>query len=385
MRLRGKMAILGAVVLVAGVVAIAIRKPRSPEEEGWTSNTVEVCRGPIVVKLKETGVITPLEVVEIKSRVSGRIARFCVEEGDSVQKEQLLALVEPDFSEALSLAQRRTAVEQRRIELLDAERDLNLKEELFQSRLLSENELEDARNAFELARSAYELDSLQLSILEKETNPGGRTLPEGGLTNLSNFRVVSPRDGIVIERKVQPGEFVVAGTSGLSAGGTVIMRVADLSHLVVKMNVSEIDVPKVRAGQRVEVRLSAEQDRVHQGVISRVSPEGRTENDLVVFPTQVELPEPDSMLRPGMTCDADIIVAQKDSVLLVPTTALFTEGDSTFLTVVEEGSQRSQTVGVGLKSETQAEITSGAEEGQTILRHARPHRQSVRKKMEDYW
>ncbi len=385
MRLRAKMAILGAVVLVAAVVVIVIRKPRSPEEEGSTSKTVEVCRGPIVVKLKETGVITPLEVVEVKSGVSGRIAKFYAEEGDSVRRDELLALVEPDFSQALSLAQKRTAVEQRRIELLEAERDLNLKEELFQSRLISENEMEDARNAFELSRSAYELDSLQLAILENETNPGGRTLPKGGLTSISDFRVVSPVDGVVLERRVQPGEFIVAGTSGLSAGGTVIMRVADLSDLVVRIDVSEIDVPKVNVGQSVEVKLSAEPDQIHEGRVKRVAPEGRTERDVVVFPTQVELPQPDSILRPGMTCDADIIVAQKDSVLLVPTTALFTEGDSTFVTLVEEGKQRPQAVTVGLRSETDAEISSGLEEGEKVLCHPKPHPQSVRKKMEDYW
>lgn len=373
------------VVIVLSVAFLFIRRAKSPTKREIAPQTAEVRRGPILVKLKETGAVTPVEVVEVKSGVSGRIAKFYVEEGDSVKRDQLLALIEPDLSQALSLAQRRTAVEQRRIELLERERDLKLKEQLFQARLLSENELENARNGYELARSAYDLDSLQLAILEKETNPGGRALRERGLSSISDFRVVSPMDGVVIERKVQPGEFVVAGTSGLSAGGTVIMRVADLSHLIVKINVSEIDVPKVRIGQPVEVRLSAEPEQVHRGIVGRLAPEGRIEKELVVFPTQVELPEPDSILRPGMTCDADIVVGQKEDVLLVPTTALISKGDSTYVTVVAGGREEPRLVAVGLRSETDAEIVSGLDEGEEILRQAKPAPRDLRKKMEDYW
>lgn len=385
MRRRYKLIIPAAVVVLAAVAIFVMRKQKPPGMTPMGPRVVAVKQGPIVVKLKETGVVTPLEVVEVKSRVSGRLAQFYIDEGDSVMQDQLLALVEPDFSQALSLAQRRAAVEQGRIELAERERDLRLKEELFESRLLSQNELEDARNAYQLSRSAYELDSLQLSILEKETNPGGRLLPGGGLTSISDYRVIAPIDGVVIERRVQPGEFVLAGTSGLSAGGTVILRVADLSNLIVNIKVSEIDVPKVRPGQQVEVRLSAEPDRVYQGRIRKVAPEGRMEKDLVVFPTQVELPEPDSILRPGMTCDADIIIAEKKDVLLVPTTALHSRGDTTYVTLVEEGIPHPQPVGVGLKSETHAEIVSGLEEGQEVLRHPKPRPATVRRKMEDYW
>ena len=177
---------------------------------------------------------------------------------------------------------------------------------------------------------------------------------------LDKLKLVAPFDGTVVSISTTTGDSV--------APGTVAVQLADLSSLQVLVNVSEVDINRVKSGQEVDLSLDAVSGKSFIGHVSEIGYLGTSTQGVVNFPVTVVITHPDPALKPGMTASAAVVTEKKDNVLLVPNRAIHVTGGQRQVTVLFEGQQIPVTVQVGLSNDTQSEITGGQlKEGDTIV------------------
>lgn len=149
--------------------------------------------------------------------------------------------------------------------------------------------------------------------------------------------LVAPMSGTITRLNVEEGEIVTSGRSAFSQGPAVL-AIADLSRMVVKTRINEVDIAKIELGQRVEIRVDAYRDSVFAGKVSEIAPSaytpdprgGQQGDGTITFEVVIEVVGSPPELLPGMSADVDIIVMEEDSVLQLPIDSVI---DSEVLTV----------------------------------------------------
>lgn len=179
------------------------------------------------------------------------------------------------------------------------------------------------------------------------------------------FPMRSPLAGTVVQVLKDEGEYAEA-----TGDGKDLVRVDDLSHLIVQSNVPEIDVAKLKEGQEVLLKAGAVLGRAYKGRISslfraaRQSSTSRWDSQAVEFPVTIEVLDADEELRPGMSMVVDIIASKRENVLALPLEYVEKVGDKAEVTLLD-GTRK--TVELGLQNEESAEIVSGLQEGDRVL------------------
>ncbi len=187
---------------------------------------------------------------------------------------------------------------------------------------------------------------------------------------LENYTITAPISGTVIEKNIKAGDNV----NNIESGALAVIY--DLSYLKLEMNISELDLSKIQAGQTVDITADAIPGQVFQGRVDRVSINGTTTNGFTTYPATILL-EDYGGLNPGMNVSADIIVEQMKNVLSVPAAAV-QRGDTVLVplegclspdgaSVIDPTKTEERTVTLGGGDGTYVEITSGLDEGETIL------------------
>ena len=277
----------------------------------------EVERRSITSIVSATGRIFPEIEVKISSEVAGEIIELPVVEGQKVDKGDLLVKVDPDRYET-QLRQRKVSIntaEARSLEAkaqrLQAQQDLGRVEELFTKGFASEKEMEDARTLLEIRKVQEES-----ALLEIERAKSSWEEAEEALSKTVTF---APMEGTVTKLDSELGERVV-GTGQFA--GTEIMRVADLSNMEVRIEVSETDIVHVQVDDKATVEVDAMPDEEFEGWVTEISSSAanvRQNNDqLTTFEVRIRLEEPNPKLRPGMTATADIETDTVHDAISVP-------------------------------------------------------------------
>ena len=177
---------------------------------------------------------------------------------------------------------------------------------------------------------------------------------------LSKASIVAPFDGTVGDTYVQIGQWASASTQALV--------LVDLSQINLVVTLAETDVSKVQAGQKAQILLDALQGQVFTGTVTEIDLVGTVTSGVVNYPATVAVDNPDEYIRPGMNATANIILQQRQDVLLVPNRAVRTV--STRLktaTVLYQGQLIDEPVTLGLTGDTQSEVLSGLQEGDVVL------------------
>ena len=306
-----------AVVAVGAGVALASRS-RGPDPTKDETPIGKVVLTDVQVEVTEIGTVEPEVKVDVKSALSGKVAELPIREGDAVHKGQLLASIEPDVNQAQTLAAVRRGVNQEEIEFSDAEKDYKAKLELLNAGLLSQETFRTAETRYKATREALAAAREKARIVESSGIPLS-TNPQQLLN------IASPMDGVVITRAVEYGE-AVTGAGSFNAG-TVIATVADLSKMIVKVGVSEVDIGKLRLGAPVTVTLDAYPKARFAGKVSRIAPAARLADQVKVFDVEVTLENQGKELRTGMTANVTIKGERADRVLAVPVESVFRRED----------------------------------------------------------
>jgi macrolide-specific efflux system membrane fusion protein len=157
------------------------------------------------------------------------------------------------------------------------------------------------------------------------------------------------------------------GSSAQSSGSSGFIVLTDMSNLVVKANVAEIDVSKIKAGQDATVTINALPDTPVQAKVIAADLTPTSSNNIVQFGVQLSLVTPPAGLRPGQSASVSIIVARADDALSVPSAAVRTVNGLNSVTVLSGGQQVTRAVEVGVRSESRVQITSGLTEGEEVV------------------
>ncbi|MBL7849319.1 MAG: efflux RND transporter periplasmic adaptor subunit, partial [Cyclobacteriaceae bacterium] len=236
----------------------------------------------------------------------------------------------------------------------------------------AEINLDKARRAHEQALENYKIKKNQNYEKMREVAAELRKV-QGDFTNmtavLQSFDVHAPEDGMVIYQKGWDGKPIKAG-SQIQMWEPTVATLPDLSKMISKTFVNEVDVRKVKAGQRVEVGLDAYPDKKLSGFVVQVANVGeqRPNSDAKVFEVRIEIEGTDPTLRPSMTTSNRIITSVTENSLFVPLECLHTQLDSITFVYVKDGlATRRQEVMVGETNANEAIILAGLKENDRVF------------------
>ena len=262
-------------------------------------------RGNLTISVNSTGVVEPIQTVELKSKASGEIIELPIEEGDIVAEGQLIARLDAKTSKN-SFDQAEADLKVAKSSLSLVEKEAERQAELYNKSLISELEYENALLEKERANSA---------LVKAKTNL------EDARERLSETVIKSPIDGIILKKFVENGQIIASGISAVS-GGTTIATVADLKRAYIKTAVDEVDIGQIRSGQRAVIVAESYPDREFTGEVLRIHPQATEEQNVTTFDVTIEVDNAEGLLMAGMNATVDITAGFRQDVLLVPREAL---------------------------------------------------------------
>src|SRR5437899_4381763 len=359
---RKRQIIIGAVgfLVLWLIVSILLSKREKP----IPVTTEKAVRKTILQTVSATGKIQPETEVKISPEVAGEIIELPVEDGIRVKKSDLLVKIKPDSYKAL-LEQQEAAISaakatnlQQKATMMKTEQDLKRAEDLYNKKMISVQEYNAAQAAHDVATNTYES-----SLHEIERAQAGSSQARD---QLSKTTIYSPIDGTVTILNSKLGERIVA--TGQFAG-TEVMRVADLGHMEARVDVNENDVVNVKVGDKASVKIDAYGDRKFHGTVYQIANTGKTtgtgtQEEVTNFQVKIRIDDHDALLRPGLSCTADIETNMVKDVVAVPMQAVtIRTGDSNLSP--EEIEKKKQKIAQRDKGDNSAELVNERQEKAT--------------------
>lgn len=316
-----------------------------------------VSRGVVTEQLTVVGNLIGEATVEVVSRVAGRLESVGVRLGDRVRKGQVIARVE-DAEVRQQVAQAEAAFEvsqatvrQREADLKFAETNATRSRNLFERQLLPQQSLDDAEARLQSAQA-------QLDLSRAQFNQTRARLEELRIT-LANTQIFSPVDGFVGKRNLDVGGFV--------SGNTAVFSVVDISSVRLVVNLVERDLRRVTPGTPAETEVDAYPGEIFKGRVARVAP--------VLDPAtrtaemEVEIPNPDARLKPGMYARVRLTVGERKEALVVPRNAVVAVGGQRGVYVLngESNQVTFQKLETGLEDQDRTEVLEGVREGLIVV------------------
>ncbi len=337
----------------------------TPPAEGDATRRATAAIGNVSVHLSETGTIQPKTMVLVKSKISGKVTRLHVAEGEHVRQGDLLARVEPDMAQARTVASLKSDYGRARVDLERARQDFERDTALLQNGHISETKLQLSKDAYDIAKIEYQSTLEQMRLAKED----GVTL-DAEVEAAELLDIVAPASGTVINMEIEEGEIVTSGAVSFTSG-TTLMTIADLSAMQIKAGVNEVDIGKVHLGQDVTIDVDAYPGVQFKGVISHLAPAARDEQGVKIFDVEIDITGADERLRPGMTANIEIRGDQREGVLTIPIETAFKK-QGRYVVYVFDGSENQpveREVETGLVNIENIEVVSGLKEGEVVARY----------------
>lgn len=393
------------IIIIAGAVFLTILAfaLTSNSSEANEDIIIEVEQGKFVVDIMTSGALDAKNSVPIKGpgglrnyRIWNVTIQDIIDEGTLVKKGQYVARLDPseltgkikDAQLALdqqqsqftqtrldtTLTMRQSRDELVNLEYAVREKQLTLDQSQFEPPATiqkAEIELEKAKRAYSQAKENYQIKKQQNAAKMRqaaaELNKENNELE--GLTALSReFVVTAPEDGMLIYKRNYDGKPVKEG-SQISGWDPIVATLPDLSKMISKTYVNEVDIRKVKPGQNVEISFDAFPDKNLKGRVTKVANVGeqRPNSDAKVFEVEIEVFGTDPLLKPGMTTSNKIITKSIEDAIFVPLESLHSQFDSiTYVFKKEGASTTKQEVMIGDANAEYVQILGGLEVGDRI-------------------
>lgn len=306
--------IVGVVVLlaIAGVFACQMR-PKAVKDP-YRLAAVET--GDITRSVSASGSLQALITVDVGSQISGQVTKVLVDFNDVVRAGQTLAIIDPQTYQSrvqqgqADVMAGEAAVRQAQATVANAQADYNRKKTLVDQGIYAPTVLDQATAALKTSQAS-------VAAARARVNQSQAAL-RSQRVDLGRTTISSPIDGIVVDRKVEPGNTVAA-----SLQAPVLFTIAqDLSKVEVKISVDEADIGQVQEGQRVRFTVDSFPDDTFEGIVTQVRKQPTTEQNVVAYTVIAEADNPQRKLLPGMTANADIVIDTHRNVMKVPSAAL---------------------------------------------------------------
>lgn len=346
---------VGFVVVAGTLLLAASRSPWfAPEVETTTVQVVTPQQASTV--LTATGYTVAERRASVGAKVVGRVMELRVGEGDTVERGQVIAVLDSDDRRA-EVRQAEAAVEEARATLADAEREAQRQTSLHDQDLSSESARDAALTKRDVAAAKVGTAS---SILE------------AAKANLTYTVITAPISGVVIQKNVEVGEMVAPGgfTSQQSSGA--IVRIADLTSLEVEADINESYIARVKPGQPATIRVDAVPGMDYRGKLRQIVP--TADRQRAVVEVKVTIEDRDERLVPDMSCTVTFLESGTDSVslqskpkILVPAASILDPGSNPYVFVVENGALRKNPIQLAGPEGDLMSVSSGLSGGETIV------------------
>lgn len=383
--------ISGLIILLLGIGLWLAWQYSTQEHTQYRYELDQVTQGDLTIQVTATGTLNPLDQVDISSETSGTVKAVFVDENDQVKQGQVLLKLDTTTLEA-QVEQARANVnaaqaqlKQAQVQHDEAQTTFQRKAELEPKQFISKEEVNTARSAYRQAQANLESDQAELEQMQATL-----ALQQD---KLRKAIIVSPLDGVVLSREIDPGQTVAA-----SLQAPVLFTLArTLTQMELLLNIDEADIGQVKEGLPATFTVDAFPEETFPAAITKVHLASETVDGVVTYPARLRVDNPELKLKPGMTSTADITVAQINDALLVPNSALRfelpqvqeTSSSSVVSTllprpprqeknsrsnqkadhvwILENGAPKQIPVQTGLTDGLHTEILSGLELGQTVI------------------
>ncbi|MCC6794202.1 MAG: HlyD family secretion protein [Candidatus Hydrogenedentes bacterium] len=410
--------------IVLSVLALALAgygyrwwSGRSEETEAssTTITTAKIEKGDLRQEVACTGKVVSNLDVEIKCRASGQVIKLPFDVSDTVKKGDLLLELDPIDQQrvvqqreaTLSASEARLA--QAKSTLVAAEKGLaadrtmaaasvasaqarwndaaakaRREEQLFAKKYSSEEGVETAQTTAMQAEQDYltsqaQVEGLKAQEADLETRRQEIKLAEAQLENdkialslaklqLDYTSVYSPIDGVVSARTVQIGQIIASGINNVG-GGTAVLKISDVSRIFILAAVDESEIGSIQIGQPAEITVDAFPGKRFSGRVDRIAAEGVNLQNVVTFEVRIEVEsENKALLKPMMTTNVNVVIADKKEVLTIPYNAIAREKGKTFAVMAKADGTAGDKVPVdlGITDGSAYEVISGVNEGDTV-------------------
>lgn len=343
--------------------------------------TKKAKKGSFSKKVDATGEIFATELVDVGAQVSGQIKKLYIKLGDQVKKGDMIASIDSstqqnniDNKEA-QLAIYKAQLESAKVALNIAKTQFDRENALFSKNATSKQE-------FETAKNTYSANSAKIKELEAQIKQTNIELSTAKI-NLGYTKITAPRDGTVVSVQVEEGQTVNANQTT-----PTIVNIADLSHVKMKMQIAEGDITKIKVGTPVEYSILSEPTKKFQTTVSSIDPGLTTLSDgsygssssskssyssssssssAVYYYAQSIVDNKDGILRIGMTTQNELLIANVEDAIIVPSIGIKKDENGTFVYVLKDGKPVKTAVKTGIKDNLDTQIISGINDGDEII------------------
>jgi len=326
--------------------------------------TTAVSRGDIDVLVSATGVLEPSNFVDVGAQVSGLLDVIHVRVGEQISKDQLLAEIDPTIYLARVDANR-AQLKNQQAQLADRKAQLTLADIQFQRQTNLFGEDATTRENLQIAEASLASAKAQLAMLQAQLEQTASTL-RAEEANLDYARIYSTMEGTVVSITARQGQ-----TLNTSQQAPVLMRIADLSSMKVRAQVSEADVGRLAPGDSVYFTTLGEPGKQIYGQLDYIEPTPEVLNNVVLYNAFFNVPNEAGRLLPSMTAQVFFVVEQASGVLRVPAATVL--GGQVWLQQAS-GELVERNVEVGISNRIYTEIRDGLAEGDLVVTGGAPSR-----------
>ncbi|MBD0824850.1 efflux RND transporter periplasmic adaptor subunit [Aestuariibaculum marinum] len=307
-----------------------------------------------------TGKLNPEEEIELKPQISGIIDEILVEEGDKVEKGDLIAKIRVVPNEQ-SLVSANSQIKTAQLAFNNAETLYNRNKALFEKGVIAQQDFENSELSFNQAKETLRQAQNNYQIIKRGSISGGAS---------ANTNIIAQISGTILEIPVREGDQVIESNN--FNDGTTIATVADMSQMIFEGKVDEAEVGKISEGKEIKVVLGAIKDKDFPATLIFIAPKGIEENGAVQFTIKANVTIDEGInVRAGYSANAEIDIESKDSVFAIREALLqynrITE--KPFVEILEEeeeGKYKKVDVELGISDGINVEITEGLKEGDKV-------------------
>jgi HlyD family secretion protein len=278
--------------------------------------------------------------------------------------------------QAAMAAESKARIEAANPELEFARRDAERAQGLFQQKIASQQQLDDANRAYEVSKNRQLLlEAIARTAAAQVDQARARVAASKACLDrteetLSYATIRAPFSGIVLTRPTEVGD-AVSSILNLGSAATLIMTLGDISSVYIKGDVDEADIGKASCGQRVRTKVESFPNESFEGVVKRIDPMGKELNNVTTFEVRVTICNPQGKLRANMTANAEIVLEERKNVLLIPEAALVYDKDkNTSVQLLDpKGKEgwRKVPLKTGISNGQRTEVAQGIREGDKLV------------------
>ena len=302
---------IGIILLILGFLFAIAYFVRTNSKSAIEYETTNPFMSSIELTSVVTGKVIPEDEVEIKPQLNGIIEKILVEEGDTVQNGQLIAVIKVVPDER-SVYGAQAQVTSSKLNLENGEKQLNRAKELFAKQIISQQEFEDAELRYNSAKENLKAAENDLEIIMNGSVAGSST---------ANTNIRATLSGTILEIPVEVGDQVIAANN--FNAGTSVAIIADLSQMIFEGKVDEAEVGNLTNGMKIIVTMAAIPDKEFNANLKFVAPKGTEEGGAVQFKIEAELTlDDDTFVRAGYSANGALVVNSKTDIMVIPEAVL---------------------------------------------------------------